>query len=72
MPAFMGISSARLIAYRIGNARQSNRDPHLRRLRSSADRQRRGLRDYRRFSTAYRSALEKSRTRVPKDPGVVS
>jgi hypothetical protein len=72
MPALTKFTSPELIIARVRRVQLSNRDPHLRRHRSLARRQRRGLPDYRRFSTAYRSALENSRSRVAKDPGVGS
>jgi len=66
------IPSARFVAHRIRRARLSHGDSHVRRHRSVARRQRRGLPDYRRFSMTYRSALENNRGRVSKASGVVS
>jgi hypothetical protein len=72
MAALTKFTSHHLIIARVRRAQLSNRNPHLRRHRSLARRQRRGLLDYRRFSMAYRSALENSRSRVATDPGVGS
>ena len=66
----MRILPPQMMASRVRRAQ--SKDPHLRRLRSLAHRQRRGLRDYRRYSMAYRSAMENSRTRLPKVPGAHS